>query len=176
MLSIPTLVIKKGTSIVIIFCKTLGLRSKTVPNTIIDTDVANNDIGVIVLYIFAIVTIALALVFYTTGVFGERKSKSLTKKHVITFWLGLLCDTIGTLTMSSIAKSGSSAISAINQAIHGVTGFLAIVLMIFHAVWSTLVLYQNDEKKKETFHKFSITVWLIWLIPYVVGMVIGMSH
>ncbi|MGL5347276.1 MAG: HsmA family protein [Peptostreptococcaceae bacterium] len=126
--------------------------------------------------IFAIVTITLALVFYTTGVFGERKSKTLTKKHVIIFWLGLLCDTVGTLTMSNIAKSGPSAISATNQAIHGVTGFLAIVLMIFHAVWATWVLSKNDEKKKETFHKFSIAVWLIWLIPYVVGMFIGMSH
>lgn len=125
--------------------------------------------------IFAIVTITLALVFYTTGVFGERKSKSLTKKHVITFWLGLVCDTIGTLTMSSIAKSGAEAISATSQTIHGITGLLAIVLMIFHAVWATWVLYKNDEKKKETFHKFSITVWLIWLIPYIVGMFIGMA-
>ncbi|MGL5315362.1 MAG: HsmA family protein [Peptostreptococcaceae bacterium] len=125
--------------------------------------------------IFAIVTITLALVFYTTGVFGERKSKSLTKKHVIIFWLGLVCDTIGTLTMSSIAKSGTEAISATSQTIHGVTGLLAIVLMIFHAGWATWVLYKNDEKKKETFHKFSITVWLIWLIPYIVGMFIGMA-
>lgn len=125
--------------------------------------------------IFAIVTITLALVFYTTGVFGERKSKSLTKKHVITFWLGLVCDTIGTLTMSSIAKSGAETISATSQTIHGITGLLAIVLMIFHAVWATWVLYKNDEKKKETFHKFSITVWLIWLIPYIVGMFIGMA-
>ncbi|MGL5380990.1 HsmA family protein [Clostridium sp.] len=125
--------------------------------------------------IFAIVTITLALVFYTTGVFGERRSKTLQAKHVIIFWLGLICDTIGTLTMTNIAKSGPSAISATSQMIHGITGFLAIVLMIFHAAWATWVLYKNDEHKKETFHKFSITVWLLWLIPYVVGMFIGMA-
>lgn len=125
--------------------------------------------------IFAIIAITLALVFYTVGVFGERKSKSLNKKHVIIFWLGLACDTIGTITMSSIAKTGAEAISATSQAIHGITGFLAIVLMIFHAAWATYVLYKNDEKKKEAFHKFSIAVWLIWLIPYIVGMFIGMA-
>lgn len=125
--------------------------------------------------ILAIGAITLALVFYTTGVFGERKSKCLTKKHVIIFWLGLICDTIGTLTMSSIARSNAITISAASEKLHGITGMLAILLMIFHAVWATWVLYKNDEKQKEAFHKFSITVWLIWLIPYVVGMFIGMA-
>ena len=125
--------------------------------------------------ILAIVTITLALVFYTIGVFGERKAKSLNKKHVIIFWLGLLCDTTGTLTMSKIAKSGAATMSAMGQSLHGITGFLAIVLMLFHAVWATWVLYKNDEKKKETFHKFSIVVWVIWLIPYFIGMMLGMG-
>lgn len=125
--------------------------------------------------IFAIVTITLALIFYTIGVFSERRAKSLNKNHVIIFWLGLLCDTTGTLTMSKIAKSGTVTMSTIGQNLHGVTGLLAIVLMLFHAVWATYVLYKNDENKKETFHKFSIIVWTIWLIPYFIGMMLGMS-
>ncbi|SFJ37580.1 TIGR03987 family protein [Terrisporobacter glycolicus] len=124
--------------------------------------------------IFAIVAITLALIFYTIGVFSERKSKNLKKNHVIIFWLGLICDTTGTLTMSKIAKSGANTMSAMGLTLHGVTGFLAIVLMLFHAIWATWVLYKNEEKKKETFHKFSIVVWLIWLIPYFIGMVLGM--
>ncbi|HBI92164.1 MAG: HsmA family protein [Terrisporobacter othiniensis] len=125
--------------------------------------------------IFAIVAITLALIFYTIGVFSERKSKNLKKNHVIIFWLGLICDTTGTLTMSKIAKSGANTMSAMGLTLHGVTGFLAIVLMLFHAIWATWVLYKNEEKKKETFHKFSIVVWLIWLIPYFIGMVLGMK-
>lgn len=123
---------------------------------------------------FAIVAITLALIFYTIGVFSERKAKSLNKKHVIIFWLGLLCDTIGTLAMEQIAKTGSATMSQIGQIVHGVTGFLAIVLMLIHALWATFVLYKNDEKKKVTFHKFSIFVWMIWLVPYIIGMVMGM--
>lgn len=125
--------------------------------------------------IFAIVTITLALIFYTIGVFWERKSKALNKKHVIIFWLGLLFDTTGTLTMSKIAKTGVDSISASSQMIHGVTGTLAILLMLFHAGWATWVLYKNNEEQKVKFHKFSIFVWVIWLVPYIIGMIIGMS-
>ena len=126
--------------------------------------------------VLAITAITLALVFYTIGVFGERRAKSLNKKHVVIFWIGLICDTIGTLTMGQIAKTGINIMNSTSQMIHGVTGFLAIVLMLFHAAWATWVLYKNDEDKKATFHKFSIAVWLIWLVPYIIGMFMGMSH
>jgi uncharacterized repeat protein (TIGR03987 family) len=124
--------------------------------------------------VFAIITITLALVFYTVGVWSERKSNTLKKWHVITFWCGLVFDTTGTLTMERIAKAGSVLISSAQLTLHGITGALAIVLMIFHATWATYVLSKGDEKRKGTFHKFSITVWAIWLVPYLIGMVIGM--
>ncbi len=125
--------------------------------------------------VLAIIAITLALVFYTIGVFGERKAKTLKKGHVIIFWLGLLCDTIGTLLMGQIFKSQVQIANTATQTIHGVTGGLAIVLMLFHAVWATWVLYKNDENKKAVFHKLSIAVWLVWLVPYIIGMIIGMS-
>ena len=126
--------------------------------------------------ITAIITITLALVFYTIGVFWERKDKILKKKHVIIFWLGLLYDTTGTIIMSSIAKEGVTDISQTSQMLHSITGQLAIILMLFHALWASWVLYKNDEKKQESFHKFSIFVWLIWLVPYAIGAFIGMKH
>lgn len=118
--------------------------------------------------ILAIITITLALVFYTIGVFSERKSGSLLKKHVILFWIGLCFDTTGTTIMSTIAKDGS-LFSA-----HGLTGALAIVLMLFHALWATIVFRKQDKTKLQNFHKFSIVVWMIWLVPYILGMFIGM--
>lgn len=125
--------------------------------------------------ILAIITITLALVFYTIGVFGERRAKTLKKQHVIIFWLGLLCDTTGTTIMSLIARSGVKVISPGAQMLHSVTGVVAIALMLFHAVWATWVLNKGDAKKKEAFHKFSIVVWAIWLIPYILGAFVGMS-
>lgn len=80
-------------------------------------------------------------------------------------------DTTGTLLMGRI--SGNAMFSG-KLSLHVVTGALAIVLMIIHAVWATIVLVKNNEESATNFHKFSIAVWAIWLVPYILGMVIGM--
>lgn len=113
--------------------------------------------------------ITLTLVFYTIGVFGEARAGSLQKKHLILFWIGLACDTTGTTIMTSIARSSHGA----GSPLHAITGALAIVLMLFHAVWATFVLLRGDEKSREGFHKLSVGVWLIWLVPYCVGLMVG---
>lgn len=124
--------------------------------------------------ILAIVTITLALAFYSIGVWSERLSNSLKKWHVITFWLGLVFDTTGTLTMTAIARSGNQALNPLTGTIHGVSGGLAIVLMIFHAIWATIVINGRDQVRKQNFHRLSLVVWIIWLIPYFAGMFLGM--
>ena len=58
--------------------------------------------------------------------------------------------------------------------VHGISGLLAIVLMLVHAVWATIVLVKKDEKMIVNFHKFSIFVWLVWLIPYFSPMALRM--
>ncbi len=116
----------------------------------------------------AIVFITSALIFYTIGVWAEKIQGKLKVWHLVLFYLGLICDTLGTTFMGQIA--GDFALN-----LHSVTGTLAIILMLIHAVWATIVLTKKDEKKMETFHKFSIIVWLIWLVPYFVGMLIGMG-
>ena len=120
----------------------------------------------------AIVTITLALVCYTIGVWAERRAGVLKKWHAIVFWLGLVFDTTGTMVMGQIAKQNGGG----GSGLHGVTGLLAIVLMLFHAVWATVVLVKKDAQKQQSFHKFSIFVWIVWLIPYVLGMILGMQH
>lgn len=119
--------------------------------------------------IYAIVTITLALIFYTVGVWSEKLQGTLKKWHLIIFWVGLLFDTTGTTLMSRISGSG------FKLNFHGITGLLAILLMLFHALWATFVIVKNDERTKSSFHRFSIIVWLIWLIPFISGLVFGMA-
>jgi uncharacterized repeat protein (TIGR03987 family) len=59
--------------------------------------------------------------------------------------------------------------------IHGITGVIAIVLMLIHAIWATVVLIRKDERWITNFHKFSVVVWLIWLVPYFSPMLLGMG-
>ena len=120
--------------------------------------------------LYAVISISLALVFYSVGVWSEKIQGELKKWHLCIFWVGLTFDTIGTTLMSKIAKQGF----VLN--FHGITGLAAIALMLIHAVWATKVLIQNNPKEKASFHKFSIFVWLIWLIPFLSGMIFGMSR
>lgn len=119
--------------------------------------------------VFAIITITMALVFYTWGVWAERLSGSIKNIHVVLFWIGFAFDTTGTTLMSRIAGDGF----ILN--FHGISGILAIVLMLVHAIWASVVLAGADPERKRNFHKFSLLVWIIWLVPFCTGAILGMS-
>lgn len=118
---------------------------------------------------FAIISMNLALLFYSIGVWSEKKQGILKKWHVVVFYIGLTFDTLGTSAMEKIA-GGEFKFN-----FHGITGLLALILMLFHAIWATIVLKKNDENSKLKFHKLSIVVWLIWLIPFISGAIFGMA-
>ena len=125
---------------------------------------------VIEMLIMATIFITAALIFYTVGVWSEKFQKTLKLWHVIIFWIGFICDTLGTTLMEKMATEGFLF------SFHGVTGLLAIVLMLFHAIWASIVLVKNDSKMKQKFHKLSMVVWFIWLFPYISGMIFGMIN
>lgn len=120
--------------------------------------------------IFAAAVISLALVFYTIGVFAERRSGTLKPKHLALFWTGFVFDTTGTTVMTLVASANTGA----GSQLHAITGGLALSLMLFHAVWATIVVIRGNNRSKANFHRLSICVWLFWLIPYTVGALIGM--
>lgn len=118
----------------------------------------------------AIVTITLALVFYTIGVFSERRNGELKIKHLLFFGLGLIFDTTGTTLMSRLVNDAGGA-----NPLHQITGLIAILLMAFHFIWAIVVLVKGNPQAKKTFHRFSLVVWIFWLVPYIIGMIIGMG-
>ncbi len=117
----------------------------------------------------SVILITLALVFYTIGVWSERLAGRLERWHLAFFWAGFVCDTSGTGIMMEMSEAGFISI-------HGLTGLIAIVLMFIHAAWATLVLARKDEKAIVNFHKFSVVVWVIWLIPYLNGFIVSMRR
>jgi uncharacterized repeat protein (TIGR03987 family) len=115
------------------------------------------------------ILITLALVFYTTGVWSERISRYLKKWHVFAFWTGFVFDVSGTLAMGKLSDDPFNILD-----LHTLTGQIALWLMLFHAIWATYVVITEKEKLRHQFHRYSMIVWLIWLIPYFGGMVMGM--
>lgn len=114
--------------------------------------------------------ISLALLFYSLGVWSERFNKYLLKWHVISFWIGFAFDVSGTLAMHKLADGPFNILEP-----HTLTGQIALWLMLIHAVWATWAIKKGRDDVLRKFHKYSLVVWIIWLIPYFGGMYIGMS-
>lgn len=119
--------------------------------------------------IVASIAITCALALYTVGVFGERRSGTLSLQHVLLFWSGLVCDTTGTMIMTNMAQQSATG----GFGIHAVTGAIAIALMLVHAAWATVTYLRRNERGMQRFHAFSTFVWLAWLVPYIIGMLVG---
>ena len=62
----------------------------------------------------------------------------------------------------------------LHDEIHTVTGTIAILLMFVHASWAIWTYVKGSPKAKKHFNSFSIVVWCIWIIPYLLGVYLGM--
>lgn len=122
------------------------------------------------LLLFSTITITLALIFYSIGVWAEHFEKWLHKWHVKTFWIGFSFDVTGTVAMHFISENPFDLTD-----IHTLTGQIALWLMLAHAVWATVVVRKDIIDQQKKFHRYSLTVWIIWLVPYLGGMFLGMS-
>lgn len=120
--------------------------------------------------IAAIVIISMALIFYSVGVWSERIQGGLRGWHVVAFGLGLLCDFVGTAFMAELVR-----LTGQDNRLHAVLGSIAVFLMAIHAVWAYWTFRKGSEKAKRSFSRFSIIVWFIWLIPYFIGVYLGMT-
>ncbi len=110
----------------------------------------------------------LALLFYSVGIWSDFVAKQLKKWHLIMFVLGVLTDSLGTLLM--YLHVGHLIFTA-----HSISGFLGLALMIFHCDWAFFVLRSNNSKRQALFHRFSILVWLFWLVSYFSGLYLGLK-
>jgi uncharacterized repeat protein (TIGR03987 family) len=121
------------------------------------------------LLIASTVLITLALTMYSVGVWAERRARFLLPWHVAAFWTGLLFDISGTWAMHLLAKGPFTLSDP-----HTLTGQIALWLMLAHATWATIVARHGSDAACARFHRYSLAVWLIWLVPYFGGMYLGM--
>jgi uncharacterized repeat protein (TIGR03987 family) len=115
--------------------------------------------------------ITLALLFYSLGVWAERLARYLEPWHVAAFWTGFAFDVSGTWAMHQIAAGPFDLRNP-----HTLTGQIALWLMLVHAIWATWVARRGTEEARIGFHRYSLVVWLIWLVPYFGGMYLGMTQ
>jgi uncharacterized repeat protein (TIGR03987 family) len=121
--------------------------------------------------ILSSIFITLALVFYSLGIWSERIARYLKPWHVGMFWTGFGFDLLGTLHMHFISAKPFDILD-----LHTLTGQIAIWLMLAHAIWATYVIRKGSEDLHIHFHRYSLMVWVIWLIPYFGGMWLAMGR
>lgn len=123
------------------------------------------------LLLVSAILITLALAFYSLGVWSERIARFLKPWHVAAFWMGFAFDVSGTWAMHYMAEDPFDL-----RAPHTLTGQIALWLMLAHAIWATRVSRTGSDEARRGFHRYSLVVWLIWLIPYFSGMYLGMQN
>jgi uncharacterized repeat protein (TIGR03987 family) len=87
------------------------------------------------------------------------------------FWIGFAFDVIGTLAMHFISTKPFNILEP-----HTLTGQIALWLMLAHALWAATVIRKKKETLRRNFHRYSLFVWLVWLIPYFGGMWLAMER
>ena len=123
------------------------------------------------LFITSTVLITLALIFYSLGVWAERLVRYLKPWHTVTFWIGFTFDVGGTTLMHFLSDHPFNLLN-----LHTLTGQIALWLMLAHALWATVVVKRDNQAVRQKFHRYSLFVWLVWLVPYFGGMFLGMSR
>ena len=113
----------------------------------------------------------MALAFYSVGVWSERVARYLKLWHVCAFWAGFIFDVSGTLAMHGLAKAPFDLRDP-----HTLTGQVALWLMFGHAIWASRVARKGSEAARTGFHRYSLIVWLVWLVPYFGGMALAMRR
>ena len=59
--------------------------------------------------------------------------------------------------------------------LHAVLGSIAVFLMAIHALWAFWTFRKGSARAKRNFSRFSVIVWCVWLIPYFIGVYLGMT-
>ncbi len=117
----------------------------------------------------AVIWMNLALIFYTYAVFSGRR-EGLHAKQLLVFGAGLFFDFLGTSQMSSYAMVYGKA-----PEWHNLTGILSLAGMAFHFLLAlAATLMQRADRANRTFHRVSLTIYVLWCGAFASGAISGM--
>lgn len=116
-----------------------------------------------------VISITLALVFYSTAVWRNWRLKVLTTTHVILLWLGFAADALATRMMGL-------SVEQTTWDLHTISGNAGLGLMGLLAITGSWAKWSGHEAILRGFHRYAIPVWVIWFTSYATGVVIGIQR
>ena len=117
----------------------------------------------------SVISITTALIVYTVAVWSNWRAKVLGTVQIVLLWIGLAADSLATRMMGlSVGKT--------TWDFHTISGYTGLGLMAILAVVGTWAKLTNRENILTAFHKYAVPVWVIWVISYTTGVVIGIQR
>ena len=117
------------------------------------------------------VFITLAMIVFSAAVYKERKKRLITNLIARLLMAGTVFDVTATTLMSLGAKSSPFTL----HGILGYTGMGAMVLItIFY--WKTLSVNGTNQPVSQRFHTAMGYVYLLWMVTFITGAMIGISR
>jgi uncharacterized repeat protein (TIGR03987 family) len=120
--------------------------------------------------LISVISITTALVLYTIAIWRNWRIKLLTTAQIVLLWCGLAADMLATQMM------GLSIEGDIVWDFHTISGYTGLVLMAILAMTGSVAKWSGNEALLSSFHRFAIPVWIIWVISYLTGVIIGMQR
>jgi uncharacterized repeat protein (TIGR03987 family) len=111
--------------------------------------------------------VTLALIFYSTGFFKERRKKLVTSNILLFFTVGVILDITATILMILGSSKGMLTI-------HGFIGYSSLLGMsvdTFH-LWKYYFKYGNGKEVTNQLHLYSCVAYSWWVIAYITGGVL----
>lgn len=81
-----------------------------------------------------------------------------------------MCDFVGTAFMAELVR-----LTGQDNQLHAVLGSIAIFLMAIHAVWAFETFRRGSARAGEILAVLVSLFGAFWLIPYFIGMYLGMT-
>ncbi len=117
----------------------------------------------------SVISITTALVLYTIVVWRNWRTHLLTTAQIVLLWLGLAADALATRMMAM-------SVEETTWDFHTLSGYLGLALMAILAVAGTWAKLSDREALLTSFHRFAVPIWVIWVVSYATGVVIGIQR
>ena len=117
----------------------------------------------------SVISITTALVLYTIVVWRNWYVKLLTTAQIVMLWLGLAADALATRMMGL-------SVEETTWDFHTISGYAGLALMALLAVTGTWAKLTSREALLTSFHRYAIPIWIVWVVSYATGVIIGIQR
>jgi uncharacterized repeat protein (TIGR03987 family) len=110
-----------------------------------------------------ILSVIVALVLYTIGVWGAFRAHTVNRKHLIYLWVGFVFDVLTTAMMAL-------QVGGIQNDLHSILALIAMFGMLAGAAIGTWAYIAGRDAVSAAVARWLLAPWILWVFVFVWGM------